>query len=1123
MPPNNDRKRKSNHPDKKRRKQAIVNSAVARLAPTVPIPPLTVLASPPILKPGKKWCFEDLTPVYHAPDEPWPSTRLSKGTIVEITGQKLQLAVGDAKTSWAEVAYKIADAQRWDQWVVGWINDAYLDDYKEKASASGVAIPNPTPDAKDARQYMIWEDVVRYNLCGEFCVAFIVNDDIDSVLTKWKAHPESSYSRILGGSRDSTTSVHDLKDMLEAISDDYGYDITNDQLIYLNETLTYPVNPTSLLETLQKMLKTHYLISGVMINTHSAGELVRKDSPIRTGHWIVLDRITRNGNRFEIYNPFFNRKEEYSFAEFYYSFSTNSGLWVKRKESRSENPVAILPKFQVTINNPNPTYSAAQYIDVEGRKKTKLCGQFCVAFILKEPIDSVLQRWKEVQPFIYATIVGGNQGTGTAHLETILRAYGYNTQGDFTEFTRGLTDLFLKRCLVSPGRIAKMLKTHFLIAGVNIDGRTGRLKRGNDVPHWVVVDKLTPLGKNMGWLEIYNPFQNCWEEYSYREFTNAIVDGYWSGLWVKRSIVPVYTPQVVIVSNTEDKPWKDVRTRGWTEQQLDDVIRQKIKAGRPIQKIPTDLAELSGWRPNEIRRRLKAIATVGNGIWTDARLRTEIKKQLQNRKSIKKISPDQLARISGWNRRDVKLVFNGMIEAAKWSEQKMIEMLRTKLQAIKAEGKIADSLLQGSGWRKPEILSQIKKLKELDKWTEEQVRREIESRLATKKHADKVLAKLVETSGWRKPDILKVFDSVLESRKWTGPQVLDAIRGKLKTMNSADKVLAEVIKLSGWNRQEINRLVESQKWTAEQVCQELERQLNIGRSIDRIKAELSLLSGWKKPELSKRIKGITEMANLAKRSSTKRIIIEREPEIIVDPETIVHASKPLAEFMKWQDSFLSNPKLYRVRRWGDPIMVNYGFDVNLLPVANFQAVGLYNDGNNGFGAVSNYIRVSRAELMRLKAMQIEDEYEEKREDWRAQKMNWLCKRTGTIYLYDNPPLSWRRAPQMRWGTLALGGNLVQVVRKKYMKVSPRDGVKREIEMAELKGFTEADWGRPLDELLAEGLVHRCFCVYSNNKFVDTPKGIIYSPFFSPWKRDFAGKAEATALYIPTEWLEDKNS
>jgi hypothetical protein len=553
----------------------------------------------------------------------------------------------------------------------------------------------------------------------------------------------------------------------------------------------------------------------------------------------VLDKVTRNGSRFEIYNPFPNKREEYSFTEFYNSFSTNSGLWVKRKEPRPGSFVEDLPKLEVAIANPNPVYTAAQYIDVDGKKKTRLCGEFCVAFILKESINAVLERWKEVQPVLYATVVGANLGTGTAHLETILKAYGYNTKGDFAGFTSGLSDPFLKKCLISPGRIAKMLKTHFLVAGVNIDGRTGILKRGNDVPHWVVLDKLTPVGKNMGWMEIYNPFQNRWEEYSYREFTNAIVDGYWSGLWVKRNIVPVYIPQVVVVSNTEDQPWKDVRSRRWTEPQLDDVIRQKIRSGKPIRKIAAELAELSGWKLREILNKFKSIQAGRGIIWTDAKLREEIRRQLKNRKSIRKISSDKLAKLSGWKRQDVKNVLDGMATSEKWTEQRLFEAIRLKLKVVKSENKIAAQLFEGSGWKKSEILSQIKKMQETERWAEEQLRREIEIRLDNGRLKDKVLTKLVETSGWKKPEIRKVLNSVIEARKWTGPRLLDTLRAKLKTARSADKVVAEVIKLSGWNRQEIKKLVEVQKWTEEQIRQEIEQQLNTGRSVSRISAELA--------------------------------------------------------------------------------------------------------------------------------------------------------------------------------------------------------------------------------------------------------------------------------------------
>jgi hypothetical protein len=162
-------------------------------------------------------------------------------------------------------------------------------------------------------------------------------------------------------------------------------------------------------------------------------------------------------------------------------------------------------------------------------------------------------------------------------------------------------------------------------------------------------------------------------------------------------------------------------------------------------------------------------------------------------------------------------------------------------------------------------------------------------------------------------------------------------------------------------------------------------------------------------------------------------------------------------------------------------------------------------------------------VLKLKAMQIEDEYEVKKEDWRSQKMEWLCDYRGTIYFYDGPSDDWKSAPCIRWGTAAIGGNVVHVLDIEIIEAKMRDGVTRKVEMARLKGFRASDWDRPLDPLLAEGLVHRCFCAYKNNAFGDSPKGIVYSPFFSPQDWDFTGKAKADALYIPTEWLEPKGS
>src|SRR5262249_12148855 len=142
---------------------------------------------------------------------------------------------------------------------------------------------------------------------------------------------------------------------------------------------------------------------------------------------------------------------------------------------------------------------AEQYIKVEGLKKTNLCGEFCVSFILtrsmetalkrwtedqgslkkaelselvrwlkayglingkgkpdqggkikKFTIDTVLNYWKTVKPDLYDSILGGgnNEKTGPTELKTILQAYGYDREkGDFVD--GGL--------LSSPGRTAEKL------------------------------------------------------------------------------------------------------------------------------------------------------------------------------------------------------------------------------------------------------------------------------------------------------------------------------------------------------------------------------------------------------------------------------------------------------------------------------------------------------------------------------------------------------------------------------------------------------------------------------------------------------------------------------------------
>lgn len=213
-------------------------------------------------------------------------------------------------------------------------------------------------------------------------------------------------------------------------------------------------------------------------------------------------------------------------------------------------------------------------------------------------------------------------------------------------------------------------------------------------------------------------------------------------------------------------------------------------------------------------------------------------------------------------------------------------------------------------------------------------------------------------------------------------------------------------------------------------------------------------------------------------------------------------------------------KIYRIRRWGDPVMQALGFDVNKVGTTNFQAVGLYNK-LTGFGAVTNFIRIERDDIENLKRMQFE-EVRNGRKLTPKNKMDWLAAFRGKLYMYDDKNDSWEVSDRIRWGTVALGGNLVQVERFEEIEAKLPGGATGIHKMARLVGFRKSDWARPLNELLADGLVHRCYCAYKNNQFGDSPKGIIYSPFFSPKDWDFNGKKKLDALYIPAVYLEPKS-
>lgn len=181
-------------------------------------------------------------------------------------------------------------------------------------------IPSATPETTDAAQYLIRKGKRQFNLCGEFCVAFLMKDqahtdNIDDFLDYWEAKDLKWYQSWFKNGLSRTTSIYDLQRMLG----DYGVTGTFPRFIDV------PIQPN----WLEGMLNGCLAIVGVQID--NTGYLVGRGIP----HWVVLTRllaIDKNHAIVDIYNPYTNAIEPYGWREFITSMGTyKQGFWVKRE------------------------------------------------------------------------------------------------------------------------------------------------------------------------------------------------------------------------------------------------------------------------------------------------------------------------------------------------------------------------------------------------------------------------------------------------------------------------------------------------------------------------------------------------------------------------------------------------------------------------------------------------------------------------------------------------------------------------------------------------------------------------------------------------------------------------
>lgn len=163
---------------------------------------------------------------------------------------------------------------------------------------------------------------------------------------------------------------------------------------------------------------------------------------------------------------------------------------------------------------------AAQYTIYGGKIQFNLCGQFCVLYVSgwDEDVNWFLDQWKTKAPTIWQRVFPAYQGRGTdiGELQSMLSVFPEYAL-PVPSFSAAMTDPVKSGPLVTPGRLATLLDQNYVIASCRIDKLTGRL-RGQGVGHWVVLTKCTPDGAGNGWVEIYNPFPNRHERYSWNEW-----------------------------------------------------------------------------------------------------------------------------------------------------------------------------------------------------------------------------------------------------------------------------------------------------------------------------------------------------------------------------------------------------------------------------------------------------------------------------------------------------------------------------------------------------------------------------------------------------------------------------
>jgi len=245
----------------------------------------------------RKWIVA-YAPMYMYPDKQSVRLRyLFANTVVEI----LDMSIGEI---WTKISYGDSN---------GWMESKFLEPYVQNYPADCVEIYDiQTPDKYDAQQYVNWKGVKQVNMCGEMCVAYLLRSPLSTILRDWEGMKPSFFRRIFGQGRAAGTGYGDLIDLLALFS------VTG--IPFLEKTYTP--------DALMQLVENKFVIAGCKIDS-TTGRLRGQG----VGHWVGITDVFQERTGYghvDIYNPYPNRIERYSWAEFVASAHAPYGCMVNK-------------------------------------------------------------------------------------------------------------------------------------------------------------------------------------------------------------------------------------------------------------------------------------------------------------------------------------------------------------------------------------------------------------------------------------------------------------------------------------------------------------------------------------------------------------------------------------------------------------------------------------------------------------------------------------------------------------------------------------------------------------------------------------------------------------------------